>query len=172
MITSAAPCISPAAGPGERIIPAIGASPRAPALRLKTSQQRKLLVPLAKRAFRAFTATRSLNGTTGCSDWLNCPSRGDAATRRHRPHHRPFVTPWPRHSRHVAGTGRSAALTAEGGGRDRLGDVRKDPRLPGSSGPDHHSDRPHARSEPQDRRQVAGAPTLRTPAAPSAQQHP
>jgi hypothetical protein len=30
---------------------AIGVNPRAPALRLKTSQQRKLLVPLAKRAF-------------------------------------------------------------------------------------------------------------------------
>ena len=51
---------------------------------------------------------------------------------------------------------RSATLTAEGGGRDRLRDVRQDPRLPGSSGPDHRPDCSHARSSPPDRRQVAG----------------
>ena len=38
---------------------------------------------------------------------------GDTATRGHRPHHRPFVTPRPRHSRHVRAAGPSAALTAE-----------------------------------------------------------
>src|SRR5262245_35975278 len=36
--TSADPCTSPATRPGERVIPAIGASPRAPTLRLKMSQ--------------------------------------------------------------------------------------------------------------------------------------
>src|SRR5262245_11957778 len=46
--TSADPCTLPAARPGERAITAIGVSPRATALRLKTSQQRKLLVRLAK----------------------------------------------------------------------------------------------------------------------------
>src|SRR5262249_11559251 len=44
-----------------------------------------------------------------------------------RPHDRPFVTTWPRCSRHGRGTSRNAALTTEGG-RDRLRDVRKDPR--------------------------------------------
>src|SRR5262249_30207246 len=49
--TSAGPCIWLATRPGERVIPAIGVSPHANAVRLKTSQQRKLLVPLAKQAF-------------------------------------------------------------------------------------------------------------------------
>src|SRR5262249_46182413 len=111
--TSAAPFTSPATGPGERVIPAIGARLHTPAMRIKTSQQRKLLVPLINEHFYALTATRSLNGATCCSDWLNCPSRRDSATRRHRPHHRPFVTSRPRHSRHVARPTHAAALTAE-----------------------------------------------------------
>ena len=49
--TSAAPCTSPATEPGERVILAIGASLRTRALRIKTSQQHKLLVPLIKQAF-------------------------------------------------------------------------------------------------------------------------
>src|SRR5215467_6981469 len=43
--TSAAPCTSPVARPGERVIPAIGAR------RLKTSLCRKLLIRLAKLMF-------------------------------------------------------------------------------------------------------------------------
>ena len=96
-----------AAGPGERVIPAIGVSPRAPALRLKTSQQRKLLVPLAKLPFSCVPATRSLNGTTRCSDWLNCPSRG--TRNKTTSSARPIVCyALARHSGHVPGTGRSA----------------------------------------------------------------
>src|SRR5215469_10598276 len=49
--TSAAPCTSPGTEPGERVILAIGGSPLTPALRIKTSQQRKLLVLLTKQAF-------------------------------------------------------------------------------------------------------------------------
>src|SRR5215469_16929141 len=49
--TSAAPCTSPATEPGERVIPAIGASPPTAAKHIKTSQQRKLLVSLTKQAF-------------------------------------------------------------------------------------------------------------------------
>ena len=48
--TSAGPFTSPAARPGERVIPATRARPRARALRLKTSQRRKTLVSLAELA--------------------------------------------------------------------------------------------------------------------------
>src|SRR5215470_2463829 len=50
-VTSADPCISPAARPGERVIPAIGVRRRAARLRLKTSLRRNLLILLAKRVF-------------------------------------------------------------------------------------------------------------------------
>jgi hypothetical protein len=49
--TSADPCISPAARPGGRVIPAIGARRRAARLRLKMSLRHKLLTLLAKRVF-------------------------------------------------------------------------------------------------------------------------
>ena len=48
--TSAGPFTSPAARPGERVIPATRARPRGRALRLKTSQRRKTLVSLAELA--------------------------------------------------------------------------------------------------------------------------
>jgi hypothetical protein len=48
--TSAGPCTSPAAKPSERVIPAIDVSLCGSAMRLKTSQQHKPLVPLAKLA--------------------------------------------------------------------------------------------------------------------------
>ena len=44
------------------------------------------------------------------------------------------------------GPAAAPALTARRPGRDRLRDVRQDPRLPGSSGPDHHPNCSHARS--------------------------
>ena len=45
------PCTSHASKPGERVIPATGARPRAAGMRLKTSQRGKRLVLLGKQAF-------------------------------------------------------------------------------------------------------------------------
>ena len=83
--------------------------PRRCATALQDVSRAQSIDSKAKTAnFRAITVTRSHNGATRCSHWLNRPSRGHTATRGPRPHHRPFGTPRPRHSRHVAGPGRSA----------------------------------------------------------------
>src|SRR3979490_2563737 len=58
--------------------------------------------------FGALSVTRDLNRATCCSDWLNCPYPWNTFARGHRPHHGPFATTGPRHSRYIRGAGGNA----------------------------------------------------------------